>query len=150
MKLFEDVGFRRGSSQDRRSASSSNSIVPPGYCSPRAGSAGTPYAYARRFRRLLPGKAHLLGYFSCALYRPRSLGTHSTSSHSALHHRAQWLLRPRLTSTPFRSSPRGDFAGSKPAGAGTSISQGKTRDLRSIYPSHLRAVGPGNFGLRIA
>src|SRR5580704_4492875 len=34
-------------------------------------------------------------------------------------------------------------------GAGRQTSQGKTRDLRAIHPSHLRPHPPGDFGLRV-
>jgi hypothetical protein len=58
------------------------------------------------------------------------------------------LLRPLLTSaTPSRrlSTPVAHLS----PGAGRQTSQGKTRDLRAINPSHLRPHPPGDIGLRV-
>ena len=58
------------------------------------------------------------------------------------------LLRPLLTSAaPSRrlSTPIAHLS----PGAGRQTSQGKTRDLRAINPSHLRPHPPGDIGLRV-
>src|SRR5688572_5932915 len=65
---------------------------------------------------------------------------------SALH-RSVRLLRPLLTpAAPSRrlSAPVAHLF----PGAGRQASQGKTRDLRAIYLSHLRPHPPGDIGLR--
>jgi hypothetical protein len=55
------------------------------------------------------------------------------------------LLWPRLTSARA-SSASGDAASCE---AREQISQGQARDRRSIYPPHIRAVGPDDIGLRV-
>jgi len=37
-----------------------------------------------------------------------------------------------------------------PTWARAQVSQGKTRDRRSIYPPHIRAAGPDDMGLRVS
>jgi hypothetical protein len=55
------------------------------------------------------------------------------------------LLWPRLTSARASSAP-GDATSCE---AREQISQGKTRDRRSIYPPHIRTVGPDDIGFRV-
>jgi hypothetical protein len=67
------------------------------------------------------------------------------SSCLALRDGATPLLWPRLTSACASSAPL-SAASSMARGQ---ISQGKTRDRRSIYPPHLRRTGPDDIGLRV-
>ncbi len=80
---------------------------------------------------------------------PASVDRNVTSlapSCSALRHPVQWLLWPRLTSA--RPSQR--LATPLASRQTEQISQGKTRDLRPIYPPHLRPTAPGGIGLRVS
>jgi hypothetical protein len=58
------------------------------------------------------------------------------------------LLRPLLSSAAPSRRLSTPVAHPLP-GAGRQTSQGKTRDLRAIYPSHLRPHPPGDIGLRV-
>lgn len=83
-----------------------------------------------------------------ARYLPKALGNEvrPPSTRSALH-RLVRLLRPLLT--PADPSRRLSAAVAHPfPGAGRQASQGKTRDLRANYLSHLRPHPPGDIGLR--
>ena len=55
------------------------------------------------------------------------------------------LLWPRLTSARASSAPDGATSGL----AHEQISQGKTRDRRSIHPPHIRPASPDDRGLRV-
>jgi len=89
----------------------------------------------RRFRRLLLGVARASQPSCRRLLRSSDASCRCGSSCSALHHCA-----------PAATTASADFC---PAFTGQ-ISRGKTRDLRSIYPSHLRPSVRVNFGLRVS
>ena len=80
----------------------------------------------------------------------RSLGPRRVRSTSACLVRPfagarRRLLRPRLTA----GDPSVRLAATPSPTADRQLSQGKTRDLRPIHPSHLRRLGPDDFGLRV-
>jgi len=89
----------------------------------------------RRFRRLLLGVARASQPSCRRLLRSSDASCRCGSSCSALHHCA-----------PAATTASADFC---PAFTGQ-ISRGKTRDLRSIYPSHLRPSVRVNIGLRVS
>lgn len=105
-----------------------------------------PNASPRGFRPLLSAWARDISAPSSASV-PTIERSFSTGASCSALHRLVRLIWPLLTSdTPSRrlAAP---VAHLKP-GAGRQTSQGKTRDLRAIYLSHLRPHPPGDIGLR--
>jgi len=115
-----------------------------------------PASCPRGFRPLLSGGTGCLIPVCGVCYHHRK-----ASLRPALHVRpfAGWchqLLRPPLTSAaPSRrlTAPVALRSNSTPCGSAAfkaerQLSQGKTRDLRAIYPPHLRPHLPGDIGLR--
>ena len=72
------------------------------------------------------------GPTSVDTFSPSPVGPATTASADS--------CRPIPTSLDTGSTPE--------PGAGRQASQGKTRDLRAIYPSHIRPHPPGDIGLR--
>jgi hypothetical protein len=67
-------------------------------------------------------------------------------SYSALHHKPSMATMASADFCPSIATPLGIASLS----ADGQISQGKTRDLRPIYPPHLRPTSPGGIGLRVS
>lgn len=88
-----------------------------------------------------------VGPVSCKLVQPSKDRSPSGTSCSALRRSVRLL---RLLLTPAAPSRRLSAAVAHLfPGAGRQASQGKTRDLRAIYLSHLRPHPPGDIGLRV-
>lgn len=101
-----------------------------------------PHRYPQRFRRLLSRPAPASQPSCLRLYGPSNPSCRFGSSCVALRHRAKVATMAVADFSLHRADKVQAQGPASPFQAQGEISQGKARDLRSIYPPHLRPLGP--------